>query len=100
MLGWSLQAKGKLSARKVRKYRRPKSEVHLPFRVGPFGSGLWCFDPLRLFDDRMSNRSCCALEELNGALVLFSGGPALKRAEISSPAGLRILLAGIKPILS
>jgi hypothetical protein len=40
------------------------------------------------------------LEELDRALVLLGGGAAAKRPEIAAPAGLRILLAGIQPVVS
>jgi len=36
---------------------------------------------------------------LHGALVLLRGGAAGKGAEIAPPAGLRVLLARIKPII-
>jgi hypothetical protein len=40
-----------------------------------------------------------ALEELNLTLVLFRLLAAAKRAKISAPAGLRIHLARIQPVL-
>ena len=40
------------------------------------------------------------LEVLDRALVLLGGGAGLEGAEIAPPAGLRILLAGIEPVLA
>src|SRR5215813_11706644 len=39
-------------------------------------------------------------EILNGALVLFGSGTRLERTEVAAPAGLRIDLAGIEPVLA
>src|SRR5690349_3559274 len=40
------------------------------------------------------------LEKLHGALVLLGARPARKRAEVSAPAGLRIDLARVEPVLA
>ena len=44
--------------------------------------------------------SAASLEELHGALVPFSGAPRRERAEVASPAGLRIFLSGVESIFS
>jgi hypothetical protein len=53
---------------------------------------------------RHSVRGCLSLasplEELNRPLVALGGRAAGKRTEISASPGARILLAGVKPILS
>ena len=41
-----------------------------------------------------------SLEILNGALVLFRGGPGFKRAEILSFTCFRVLFSGIQPVLA
>jgi hypothetical protein len=40
------------------------------------------------------------LEILDSAFVLLRGSASRKRAEITPPAGLRILLARIEPVLA
>lgn len=45
-------------------------------------------------------KSLFALEELNCALVLLSGGARVEGAEISALARLGIFLSGIKPVLA
>ena len=46
--------------------------------------------------------SACSmpLEILHGALVLLGGSARGESAEIAPPAGLRILLARVQPVLS
>src|SRR6476660_2837761 len=41
-----------------------------------------------------------AFEKLHGSLVSLGSGPARERPEIAPPAGLRILLPRIEPILA
>jgi len=49
---------------------------------------------------RNRSKSARSFEKLDGAFVPLSGRAARKRAEISTFARTRILLAGVQPILS